>query len=53
MNNTVVPIDAVIEMVIRIAAGIKHCVTITELLADTRRRDIGVDLTITFPSDGG
>jgi hypothetical protein len=35
MNNTAVPIDAVIEMVIRIA-GIKHCVTITELLADTQ-----------------
>jgi hypothetical protein len=36
MNNTAVPIDAVIEMVIRIA-GIKHCVEITVPLADTRR----------------
>ena len=38
-------------MVIRIA-GINHCVAITELLANTRRRDIDVDLTITFPQDG-
>ncbi|WP_458719689.1 hypothetical protein [Candidatus Nitrosocosmicus sp. R] len=37
-------------MVIRIA-GINHCVAITELLANTRR-DIDVDLTITFPQDG-